>query len=260
MKKCTTWLLALMMSAIAALSSAAPAWAQEVWVTAGDGNSSLVSVDEAGNVSAYQGWYQNVGSGAWYYFRDGQPTTGWLIDAGKFYYLDPTDGQMAANQMVGNFYVGADGAALSSTTTPEGIQLAYNGSRMVGGKPVEELNEKTYTYRELLRQNPNLIAEFSDRTSGTGHQILRESGRGFTWIIYATMKLYEPTADGQKGKRVFEGDGAFCFDALIERKQSDGSIRYIGPGSLFSEDRQQWTANHIEIDPAGFISYASDEG
>ena len=28
---------------------------------------------------------------------------------------------------------------------------------------MEELNEKTYTYRELLRKNPDLIAEFSDR-------------------------------------------------------------------------------------------------
>ena len=125
---------------------------------------------------------------------------------------------------------------------------------------VEELNEKTYTYRELLRENPKLIAEFSDRTSGTGHQILRETARGFTWVIYATMKLYEPTEDGQKGERVFEGDGAFCFDALIERKQSDGSIRYIRPFGLIQDDRQQWTAAHIQIDPAGFISYASDEG
>ena len=74
------------------------------------------------------------------------------------------------------------------------------------------------------------------------------------------MKLYEPTEDGRKGKRVFEGDGAFRFDALIERKQSDGSIRHIRPFDLIQDDRQQWTATHIQIDPAGFISYASDEG
>ena len=47
-------------------------------------------------------------------------------------------------------------------------------------------------------------------------------------------------------------------NCCIER--SDGSIRYIRPFGLIQEDRQQWTAAHIKIDPAGFISYASDEG
>lgn len=260
MRKFRKLLAAAMIATVAAMTSTVPALAQETWITTEDGASRFVTLDESGAASGYQGWYQDPNSGSFYYFEDGALATGWIIDDGKFYYLDSSTGAMAVNRMVGNFYVGEDGAAMSDTTTPDGVKLAYNGSRMNGKDPVEELNEKTYTYRELLRKNPNLIAEFSDRTGGTGHQILRETARGFTWVIYATMKLYEPTEDGQKGKRVFEGDGAFRFDALIERKQSDGSIRYIRPFGLIQDDRQQWTAAHIQIDPAGFVSYASDEG
>ena len=260
MKRFKKLLAAAMIAAVAAMTSTVPALAQETWITTEDGANRFVTLDESGVASGYQGWYQDPNSGSFYYFEDGALATGWIIDDGKFYYLDSSTGAMAVNRMVGNFYVGEDGAAMSDTTTPDGVKLAYNGSRMNGKDPVEELNEKTYTYRELLRKNPNLIAEFSDRTGGTGHQILRETARGFTWVIYATMKLYEPTEGGQKGKCVFEGDGAFRFDALIERKQSDGSIRYIRPFGLIQDDRQQWTAAHIQIDPAGFISYASDEG
>ena len=260
MRKFRKLLAAAMIVAVAAMTSTVPALAEDMWITTEEGASRFVTRDETGATSDYQGWYLDSNSDTHYYFKDGAIATGWIIDDGKFYYLDPSTGAMAVSQMVGNFYVGEDGAAMSDTTTPDGVKLAYNGSRMNGKYPVEEMNEKTYTYRELLRKNPNLIAEFSDRTSGTGHQIMRETARGFTWVIYATMKLYEPTADGRKGKRVFEGDGAFRFDALIERKQSDGSITYIRPGSLIQDDRQEWTAAHIQIDPAGFISYASDEG
>lgn len=260
MKRFKKLLTAAMIAAVAAMTSTVPALAQETWITTEDGANRFVTLDESGAASGYQGWYQDPNSGTYYYFTDGVLATGWIIDDGKFYYLDSSTGTMAVSRMVGNFYVGEDGAAMSDTTTPTGVKLAYNGSRLNGKYPVEELNEKTYTYRELLRKNPDLIAEFSDRTSGTGHQILRETARGFTWVIYATMKLYEPTEDGRKGKRVFEGDGAFRFDALIERKQSDGSIRHIRPFDLIQDDRQQWTATHIQIDPAGFISYASDEG
>ena len=260
MKSVKKLLAAAIVSAAVAMTCTTPVWAMETWTTMADGASRFVTVDEAGEAMLYDGWYQNPNTDAWYYFQKGAIASGWIIDDGKFYYVDPATGEMVVNQMVGNFYVGEDGSAQSDTTTPDGVRLAYNGSRMVQTKPVEELNEKTYIYRELLRKNPNLIAEFSDRSSGTGHQIMKEKERGFTWVIYATMKLYEPTADGKKGKKVFEGDGAFRFDALIERKESDGSIRYIGPGRLTREDRQQWTSAHIQIDPAGFISYASDEG
>lgn len=180
MRKFRKLLAAAMIAAVAAMTSTVPSLAQEMWITTADGASRFVTCDENGTASEYQGWYQDPNSGSYYYFEDGVLATGWIIDAGKFYYLDPSTGAMAVSRMVGNFYVGEDGAAMSDTTTPDGVKLAYNGSRMDGKYPVEELNEKTYTYRELLRENPNLIAEFSDRTSGTGHQILRETARGFT--------------------------------------------------------------------------------
>ena len=253
-------LAAAMLTTVTAMCGATTACAEEIWTTTETGASCFSVVGEGGETTVYQGWYQNPSDGSWYYFKDGVLQSGWIIDDGSFYYLDPSDGKMAADQMVGNFYVGPDGAALHDTTAPDGTKLDYNGSRISKAGTVEELNEKTYTYRELLRKNPNLIAEFSDRSSGSGHQIMRETERGFTWITYATMKLYEPTSDGRKGTMVYEGDGAFRSDALIERKQADGSISYINPGSLVSDDRQQWTAGYVRIDPAGFISYASDEG
>ena len=222
-----------------------------------DGSALFFTVDPLTGeaLEAYNGWY-TLDSGEKTYFENGKMQAGWIIDDGKFYYLDPSTGIMVTSKFAGNFYLGEDGAALLDTTTPDGVKLAYNGSRMTSGTPVEELNEKTYTYRDLLVKKPDLYAEFSARESGS-FQLMPEKEHGFSWYTYASMKLYERKEDGSMGKQVYEGDGCFRTDAVIEVKHTDGSISTISPSDIIGSEQETWIADHIHIDPAGFISYSA---
>lgn len=222
-----------------------------------DGSELMYRVDpltgEAGEI--YNGWYTDA-EGNKYFYENGKAASGWIIDDGKFYYLDKSTGVLTTSKQVGNFYVGEDGAALMDTTAPDGTSLYYNGSRMIAKKPVEKLDDKVYTYRELLVSNPDLYAEFSARSSGS-YQIVPESANGFRWYTYATMKLYERKEDGTMGKKVYEGDGCFSRDALIEYDAGDGKIATLKPSAIIGSGHETWFAEHLHIDPAGFITYSA---
>ena len=46
----------------------------------------------------------------WYYLNpDGSMATGWLLSQGSWYYLDPRDGRMVKDQVVGEYYIGQNG-------------------------------------------------------------------------------------------------------------------------------------------------------
>ena len=124
------------------------------------------------------GWYYNDDTGVpvvgwrqidgnWYHFAEnGKMMTGWLELGDNFYYLDENgviangwrnvdgkyyyfleDGSMAVNRWVdGDYYVGADGVMLVSTTTPDGYQLDENGKKIEKSQ-----NEKAVeAYRNIL--------------------------------------------------------------------------------------------------------------
>lgn len=222
-----------------------------------DGSALFYTVDSlTGEVlNLYNGWY-TMENGDKTYFEDGRMQSGWIISEGKFYYLDPSTGVMVKSQFAGNFYLGEDGAALIDTTAPDGTKLAYNGSRMKSKTPIEALNDKTYTYRELLVKHPDLYAEFGPRDTGS-YQIMPEKENGFSWYTYASMRLYERNADGSSGALVYEGDGCFRTDAVIEVKNSDGSIYTMSPSGIVGSEHETWVADHLHIDPAGFISYSA---
>ena len=59
--------------------------------------------------AATNGW---VKSGSrWYYYSNGYKQKGWVLDSGKYYYLDPSDGHMWTNSVVyDSYYVGKDGS------------------------------------------------------------------------------------------------------------------------------------------------------
>ena len=53
----------------------------------------------------------------WYYLgaaNDGSMKTGWQLVNGSWYYINPGNGDMAANQWIGNYYVGGSGAMLTN--------------------------------------------------------------------------------------------------------------------------------------------------
>ncbi len=226
-----------------------------MWMNQEDGTSLLYKTDPStGEAALYEGWYTDS-TGDKYYFEKGKAVSGWIIDDGKFYYLDMKTGVLSTSKQIGNFYVGEDGAALIDTTAPDGTRLAYNGSRMISKKPVEQLNDKTYIYRELLVKDPDLYAEFSARSSGN-YQIMPETENGFSWYTYASMRLYERKEDGSIGKKVYEGDGCIRRDASIEFLNNDGTVGIMKPSAIVGSGHETWMAEHIHIDPAGFITYS----
>ncbi|MDO5119755.1 MAG: MBG domain-containing protein, partial [Coriobacteriales bacterium] len=66
-------------------------------------------------------------SGKTYYFdASGYCVYGWKKIGGKDYYFE-SSGAMAKNKWVGNYYLGADGAMLVNTVTPDGWRVDKNG-------------------------------------------------------------------------------------------------------------------------------------
>ena len=228
-----------------------------VYKTDENGTTLLYKADPAAGEAAelYNGWFTDA-SGDKYYYENGKLTSGWIIDDGKFYYLDPSTGTITKSAHVGNFYVGEDGAALIDTVAPDGTKLAFNGSVFRSKEPAERLSDLTSFYRDELIKDPYLIAEFSERSEG-GYQLMPEKENGFSWYTYASLKLYKRKADGSMGSKVYEGDGCLRTDAVIEIKESDGSISTMSPSRIIGSGHETWVADHIHIDPAGFVTYSA---
>lgn len=75
-------------------------------------------------------WQQNA-TGWWWQNDDGSyPVSTWKEINGKWYYFDAA-GYMAANRWEGNYYLGADGAMLTDTTTPDGYVVGTDGAWLV---------------------------------------------------------------------------------------------------------------------------------
>ncbi len=123
-------------------------------------------------------------------------------------------------------------------------------------EPAERLSDLTSFYRDELIKDPYLIAEFSERSEG-GYQLMPEKENGFSWYTYASLKLYKRKADGSMGSKVYEGDGCLRRDALIEIKESDGSVTTMSPSQIIGSGHETWVADHIHIDPAGFVTYSA---
>lgn len=78
--------------------------------------------------TALAGQWKQDNVGWWYQNDDGSyPANEWLLDNGKWYFFDNT-GYMVANRWEGNYYLGADGAMLVNTTTPDGYVVGADGA------------------------------------------------------------------------------------------------------------------------------------
>ena len=59
-------------------------------------------------------WFLSKGNGTISVLRMTDPMkTGWQLVNGSWYYMNPGNGDMAANQWIGNYYVGGSGAMLT---------------------------------------------------------------------------------------------------------------------------------------------------
>ncbi len=207
-----------------------------IWETAASGEN---SVSGAG----FTGW--KVGAdGSRQYYIAGQSMKGWICSDGRWYYLD-ADGKMLSEQWRGNFYLGADGAALQGGSAPDGTRLSEYGARLRHGRPSQALNPKTARYVEVYKEHPDVQAEF-----GQPGQIMKEGNGAFQYITFKAMTLF----DRETGEILYTGDGCLHMDAVLEKKDGKGIIT-IKPWDLLEEPYLY--ADRIFMDPAGFVTYAS---
>ena len=76
-------------------------------------------------------WKRND-KGWWYEEANGTyPTNAWKLIKDKWYYFDGV-GYMVENRWIGNYYLGADGAMLVSTSTPDGYYVDATGKWVEG--------------------------------------------------------------------------------------------------------------------------------
>ena len=76
-------------------------------------------------------WKRND-KGWWYEEADGSyPTNAWKLIKDKWYYFDGV-GYMVENRWIGNCYLGADGAMLVNTSTPDGYYVDATGKWVEG--------------------------------------------------------------------------------------------------------------------------------
>lgn len=83
------------------------------------------------SMAATPQWKRND-RGWWYEEANGSyPTATWKLINNKWYYFDGI-GYMAESRWIGNYYVGADGAMLVSTVTPDGYYVDETGKWIEG--------------------------------------------------------------------------------------------------------------------------------
>ena len=82
-----------------------------------------------------KGWWYEEANGAY-------PTNQWKLINNKWYYFDNI-GYMLENRWVGNYYVGADGAMLVSTSTPDGYYVDATGKWVEGIRRTVNISKKS---------------------------------------------------------------------------------------------------------------------
>lgn len=110
----------------------------------------MVFVIFIGTVSSFAGEWKTDDKGWWYVKDNGSyAAQEWITDNGKSYYFNQ-DGYMVSNSWIGDYYVGADGAMLVNTITPDGYYVDVNGKWTEGGQPVSQSNLYAEAYAQFL--------------------------------------------------------------------------------------------------------------
>ena len=94
------------------------------------------------SMAATAQWKRND-KGWWYEEANGSyPTATWKLINNKWYYFDNI-GYMLENHWVGNYYVGADGAMLVSTSTPDGYYVDATGKWVEGIRKTVNISKRS---------------------------------------------------------------------------------------------------------------------
>ena len=138
-----------------------------------------------GSITAFAGEWKSDANGWWYAKDDGSyVASDWLSDNGKMYYFN-ADGYMVSDAWVGNYYVGNDGAMLTSTTTPDGYYVGADGAWVEGG--IEQIQNETLQSDKNL-PNGHQIKEIAD-TYGNNQELYNL--RIHTMSLHSGMQIYD---------------------------------------------------------------------
>ena len=115
-------------------------------------------------------WKRND-KGWWYEEANGTyPTNAWKLIKDKWYYFDGV-GYMVENRWIGNYYLGADGAMLVSTSTPDGYYVDATGKWVEGARNTVNISKTSGSGTKR-----SSLGGGSSRSGGSGGS--RRSGGG----------------------------------------------------------------------------------
>lgn len=117
-----------------------------------------------------KGWWYEEANGAY-------PTNQWKLINNKWYYFDNI-GYMLENRWVGNYYVGADGAMLVSTSTPDGYYVDATGKWVEGIRRTVNISKRSGTSSGGGRSGGRRSSGGSGGSSGGSRSSGGSSGGG----------------------------------------------------------------------------------
>lgn len=189
----------------------------------------------------WTGWIQE--SGLWYYIENSRMMTGWVYTGGQFYYLKD-DGVMAANEWIGNFYCGADGAVLKDCETPDGYRVDENGAWISQG----ESTEPGTPYLEVAKANPQLFATFGEANNGEV-RISIENGK----YCFKAMQIFgRPFGDGSYNPSLYMGDAFINPEAVVTIYTEEGTEIYRY--QEWYRENVHFRAVKVQFNPAGYLT------
>ena len=121
----------------------------------------------------YAGNWVQDNVGWWYQNDDGSyPKSQWFLDGSTWYYFD-ANGYMVSNCWIGDYYLGASGAMLTSTYTPDGKWVDASGK---AAEVIYAASTKRYS-------SGTTSASSNTRASATKSYYVKG---GFTHLIHMT--------------------------------------------------------------------------
>lgn len=162
--------------------------------------------------TAFAGEWKRNNVGWWYQESTGTyPTSRWSNIGGKWYCFDNV-GYMVHDKWIGDYYLGSDGAMMTSTVTPDGYRVDASG-KWISDSPEETIfenfiqNEEYEMYTSEWYVNPTKYG-YLDIDGDGKEELIITSDDGFFYALICS-------ADLQSGEVIVLDNGYYY-----------GSLRY----------------------------------
>ena len=135
---------------------------------------------------AFAGQWKRDARGWWYQNDNGTyPKSEWRYINGAWYCFDGA-GYMLHDTWSGDYYLGADGAMLTNTTTPDGYRVGADGKWIPGGSQ----STSTTVYNYFVTHDSSVTGYFQTNDPQSGLKHLTIEGNGSEIFIKETGKKY----------------------------------------------------------------------